>query len=185
MVTVEEAPATTVGYGGGLEGGQRLRQEEPGGAATEVFEIAPRGFVEYARRNLFGRNQSISLFARASLRTRASTSQVAEGEPEPTGYALRDYRVLGTYRKPRFLGTANDLLVTGFLEQGLRSSFNFTRRGARAELTRRFTRQLSFSGRYVIERDKLFEERLDPEDKPLIDRLFPQVRLSTVSGSYP
>ncbi len=108
---------------------------------------------------------------------------MAEGEEEPTGYTLRDYRLLGTYRLPRILGTSNDLLVTGFLEQGLRSSFNFTRRGARAELTRRLTRELSFSGRYVIERAKLFEQRLDPEDKPLIDRLFPQVRLSTLSAA--
>jgi outer membrane protein assembly factor BamA len=133
LVTVEEAPATTVGYGGGVEGGRRLRQEESSGDATEVFEVAPRGFVEYARRNLFGRNQSISVFARASLRTKASTTSVAEGEEEPSGYALRDYRLLGTYRVPRFLGTSNDLLITGFLEQGLRSSFNFARRGARAD----------------------------------------------------
>lgn len=183
LVTVEEAPATTVGYGGGVEGGQRLRRTEPGGNATEVFEFAPRGFVEYGRRNLFGRNQSVNLFARASLRTKASTTNVAPGEPEPGGYTLRDYRVLSTFRSPRILGTANDLLVTAFLEQGLRSSFNFTRRGARAELARRLARGLSFSGRYVIERSKLFEERLDPEDKPLIDRLFPQVRLSTLSGA--
>lgn len=183
LVTVEEAPATTVGYGGGVEGGQRLRRVEPGGAATEVFEVAPRGFVEYGRRNLFGRNQSINLFARASLRTKASTTEVAEGEQEPSGYTLRDYRLLGTYRFPRIFRSSNDLLVTGFLEQGLRSSFNFTRRGMRAELTRRLTRGFSFSGRYVIERAKLFEERLDPEDKPLIDRLFPQVRLSTLSGA--
>jgi outer membrane protein assembly complex protein YaeT len=181
LVTVEEAPATTVGYGGGVEGGQRLRRVEPGGSATEVFELAPRGFVEYARRNLFGRNQSINLFARASLRTKASTTEVAAGETEPSGYTLRDYRVLGTFRSPRILRTANDLVVTGFLEQGLRSSFNFTRRGARVELARRLTRTVSVSGRYVIERSKLFEERLDPEDKPLIDRLFPQVRLSTMS----
>ena len=78
-----------------LEGGQRLRQTEPGGDATEVFEVAPRGFVEYGRRNLFGRNQSINVFARASLRTRASTTDVAEGEEEPSGYTLRDYRLLG------------------------------------------------------------------------------------------
>jgi outer membrane protein assembly complex protein YaeT len=183
LVSVEEAPATTVGYGGGVEGGQRLRRSEPGGPATEVFEIAPRGFVEYGRRNLFGRNQTLNLFARASLRTKASTTDVAEGETEPTGYTLRDYRVLGTLRTPRLFGSANDLVVTGFLEQGLRSSFNFTRRGARAELARRLSREVSFSGRYVIERAKLFEERLDPDDKPLIDRLFPQVRLSTVSGA--
>ena len=183
LVTVEEAPATTIGYGGGVEGGQRLRRTEPGGPATEVFEIAPRGFVEYGRRNLFGRNQTLNLFARASLRTKASTTEVEEGETAPEGYTLRDYRLLGTLRTPRLLGTANDLLVTGFLEQGLRSSFNFTRRGARAELARRLSRELSFSGRYVIERAKLFEERLDPEDQPLIDRLFPQVRLSTVSAA--
>jgi outer membrane protein insertion porin family len=145
--------------------------------------VAPRGFVEYARRNLFGRNQSINLFARASLRTKASTTEVAAGEAEPSGYTLRDYRVLGTLRSPRILHSANDLVVTGFLEQGLRSSFNFTRRGARVELARRLTREVSVSGRYVIERSKLFEERLDPEDKPLIDRLFPQVRLSTLSGA--
>lgn len=183
LVTVEEAPATTIGYGGGVEGGQRLRRTEPGGPAKEVFEVAPRGFVEYGRRNLFGRNQTLNLFARASLRTRASTTEVEEGEAELSGYTLRDYRVLGTLRTPRLLGSANDLVVTGFLEQGLRSSFNFTRRGARAELARRLSREVSFSGRYVIERAKLFEARLDPEDQPLIDRLFPQVRLSTVSAA--
>lgn len=182
LVTVEEAPATTIGYGGGLEAGQRLRRTEPGGDATEIFEVAPRGFVEYGRRNLFGRNQSLNLFARASLRTRASTSAVAEGEPEPSGYTLRDYRVLGTFRSPKILGSSNDLLVTAFLEQGLRSSFNFTRRGTRAELARRVSRQVSVSGRYVIERARIFEQRLDPEDEPLIDRLFPRVRLSTVSA---
>ncbi|HEY8537169.1 MAG TPA: POTRA domain-containing protein, partial [Vicinamibacterales bacterium] len=53
LVTVEEAPATTVGYGAGVEAGPRLRRSEPGGPADEVFEFAPRGFVEYGRRNLF------------------------------------------------------------------------------------------------------------------------------------
>ena len=184
LVSVEEAPATTLGYGVGLEGGRRLRREVPGGPAVEVFELAPRGFFELGRRNLFGRNQSVNLFSRASLRTRASTSEFGEGEEPLTGYALRDYRVLGSFRAPRTFGTLNDLLITGFLEQGLRSSFNFTRRGARVELARRLTQSLSFSGRYVIERTTLFEERFDPVDQPLIDRLFPQVRLSTVSASF-
>ncbi len=183
LVSVEEAPATTVGYGGGIEAGSRLRRAEPGGPATEVFEVAPRGFLEYGRRNLFGRNQSLNLFGRASLRTRASTTDVATGEDEPSGYTLRDYRALGTFRSPRIFGTGSDLLLTGFLEQGLRSSFNFTRRGARVELARRVTRSLSLSGRYVIERTELFEERFDQTDKPLIDRLFPQIRLSTLSAA--
>ncbi len=182
LVTVEEAPATTLGYGGGLEGGRVLQQSEDG-TATEKFEIAPRGFVEFGRRNLFGRNQSINLFARASLRSRASTTDVEPGEEPPGGYTFRDYRVLGTYRSPRVLGTKSDLLLTGFIEQGIRSSFNFTRRGGRVELARRLSSNVSVSGRYVIQRDRIFEARFDPEDQPLIDRLFPQVLLSTFSGS--
>ncbi len=183
LVSIEEAPTTTMGYGGGIEGGRVLRQEEPGGAATEVFEVAPRGFVEFGRRNLFGKNQSINVFARATLRSRSTTTAPVEGEPPPSGYAFKDYRLVGTYRSPRIAGTESDLLMTGFLEQGVRSSFDYTRRGARFELARHLTRQLSVSGRYVIERDKVFDERYDPADQPLIDRLFPQVRLSTLSGS--
>ena len=183
LVSIEEAPTTTMGYGGGIEGGRVLRQEEPGGAATEVFEVAPRGFVEFGRRNLFGKNQSINVFARATLRSRSTTTAPVEGEPPPSGYAFKDYRLVGTYRSPRIAGTESDLLMTGFLEQGVRSSFDYTRRGARFELARRLSRQLSVSGRYVIERDKVFDERYDPADQPLIDRLFPQVRLSTLSGS--
>jgi outer membrane protein insertion porin family len=182
LIAVEEAPATTLGYGGGLEGGRVLQQSEDG-TATEKFEIAPRGFVEFGRRNLFGRNQSINLFARASLRSRASTTDVEPGDEPPGGYTFRDYRVLGTYRSPRVLGTKSDLLLTGFIEQGIRSSFNYTRRGARVELARRLSSSVSVSGRYVIERNRIFEARFDPEDQALIDRLFPQVLLSTFSGS--
>ena len=183
LVVVEEAPTTTLGYGGGLEGGRVLQQEQTSGAAKEVFEVAPRGFAEFGRRNLFGRNQSLNLFGRASLRSRASTTSVVPGQPAPTGYTFRDYRALGTYRAPKAFGTAADFLLTGFLEQGIRSSFDFTRRGARVELARHLTHALSLSGRYVIERDNVFDERFAPADQPLIDRLFPQVRLSTVSGS--
>ncbi len=183
LVSVEEAPTTTLGYGGGVEGGRVLRQEEETGAAKEVFEIAPRGFVEFGRRNLFGRNQSLNLFARASLRSRATTSAIEPGEPLPTGFTFRDYRVLGTYRAPKAFSTPADFLLTGFLEQGVRSSFDFTRKGARVELARHITQALSVSGRYVIERNNVFDERFAAADQPLIDRLFPQVRLSTVSGS--
>jgi outer membrane protein insertion porin family len=68
LVTVEEAPRTTIGYGGGLEGTQRLRATGPGGEAREELEFAPRGFFEVGRRNLGGKNRSVSLYARASLR---------------------------------------------------------------------------------------------------------------------
>ena len=46
LVTVEESPATTLGYGGGVE-----FQE------VETVEFAPRGFFEIGRRNLWGKNR--------------------------------------------------------------------------------------------------------------------------------
>jgi outer membrane protein insertion porin family len=74
--------------------------------------------------------------------------------------------------------------VTGILDQAIRSSFNFVRREARAELGLRVSPQYSVAGRYSYERTRLFDERFTDAEKPLIDRLFPQVRLSKVSGSF-
>ena len=66
VVVVEEAPATSVGYGGGLEASQRLRAAASG-VAAEQLEFAPRGFFEIGRRNLWGKNRSIDLYTRVSL----------------------------------------------------------------------------------------------------------------------
>ena len=66
VVVVEEAPATSVGYGGGMEASQRLRAAASG-VAVEQLEFAPRGFFEIGRRNLWGKNRSIDLYTRVSL----------------------------------------------------------------------------------------------------------------------
>src|SRR4029077_3092029 len=54
LVTVEEAPPTTIGYGGGVEAAERIRTDEASGAAVQHLEFAPRAFFEVGRRNLFG-----------------------------------------------------------------------------------------------------------------------------------
>jgi outer membrane protein insertion porin family len=183
LVTVEEAPATTLGYGGGLEVSRRLVRPAGATAPDERIEVAPRGFFEIGRRNLFGRNRSINLFTRLSLRLREDPTVSRDGEEPATDF--NEYRVFGTYRQPRFFA-GTDLLATGYLEQGARTSFDFNRRGARAEVGRRFSRRVSMSARYAIERTEVFNERFaagDEEDERLIDRLFPQVRLSTVSSA--
>jgi len=90
---------------------------------------------------------------------------------------------VGTFREPRIGGSSADGLVTGILEQAIRSSFNFVRREARAEAGIRLSPRYNISGRYSFERTELFDERLRPEEQPLIDRLFPQVRLSTFTAS--
>ena len=61
LITVEEAPPTTIGYGGGFEVGRLTVAPTDGGVATEQFDFAPRAFFEAGRRNVFGKNRSINL----------------------------------------------------------------------------------------------------------------------------
>ncbi|PYR29134.1 MAG: hypothetical protein DMF92_12565 [Acidobacteria bacterium] len=183
LVTIEEAPATTVGYGGGVEGRLRVvRSAEDGGVAAQRLEFAPRAFFEIGRRNLFGKNRSINLFSSISLHPNDSFAE--QGSPSSdTGYGLTEYRVQGTFREPRVFDTAFDALVTATVEQQIRSSFNFARRSASAEIARRLTRALSVSGSYQIQRTNVFDENVSPSDQLLIDRTFTQVLLSSFSTS--
>ncbi len=181
LVTVEEAPATAVSYGGGIEVGRRLRQAEDSGLAEERIEVAPRGFFEISRRNLAGKNRTLSFFSRVSLRPR--DPEADNTDPTDTGgYGFNDYRVTGTFREPRAFGRPGDAQFTAFLERGIRASFNFDRRGVRADYARRFAAGLTATVRYTNDYTELFDEQIAPEDRLLIDRLFPQVRLSTFSG---
>jgi outer membrane protein insertion porin family len=185
VVLVEEARPTTVGYGGGVEGGLRLRPTGEGGQAEERFEVAPRGFFEIGRRNLWGKNRAVNLFGRVSLRSRDVVSP--DGQLLPTseqgGYGFNEYRLYATFREPRVAGTPADLLITGIINQAVRSSFNFITRETRAEAGARLSPGVSIAGRYSFEQTRLFDEHISAEEKPLIDRLFPQVRLSGFAGS--
>jgi outer membrane protein insertion porin family len=180
LVTVEEAPATTLCYGGCVEVTRQLVRTSATAVPDEQFQFAPRGFAEIGRRNLFGRNRSVNLFTRVSLRARGDSVITEDGVQPATEF--NEYRVVGTYRQPRIFGTT-DFVASAFLEQGARTSFDFNRRGARAELARRLGPRWSLSGRYALESTKVFNETVSEEDELLIDRLFPQVRLSTVSSS--
>ena len=141
LVTVEEAPATTVGYGGGLEITRRLRAAGPGGEAEERIELAPRGFFDIGRRNLGGKNRMVNLFTRVSLRPTDSADPAEDGQ----GVELSEYRLVGTYREPRALKWNADFTLSGGIEQGIRSAFNFQRKGVTAELLRRVTPALRTS----------------------------------------
>ena len=181
LVRVEEAPPTTWGVGGGLESGFRLRPAADGGQAEERLEFAPRGFFQIRRRNLWGKNREATLFTRASLRSR-DLSNTAGNRPQ-SNYGFNEYRVVGTFREPRAFETAAVVLVTGIFEQAIRSSFNFVRREVRAEAVTRLSRAYSATGRYSFQSIRLLDERFTPSEQPLIDRLFPEVRLSRFAGS--
>lgn len=178
VIAVEESAATTIGYGAGLEGGRRLRAEGGTGSAVERLEFAPRGFFEVGRRNLWGKNRSVSLFSRASLRRKPGSVD----DPDPGGFGLYEYRIIGSFREPRVLGTTADASVSAVIEQAIRSSFSYRRRAVNADVTRHVGQTITLIGRYSFGYTNVFEERYNPSDKPLIDRLFPQVTLSTLAA---
>ncbi|MCC6165321.1 MAG: BamA/TamA family outer membrane protein [Acidobacteria bacterium] len=180
VVTVEEAPVTTLGYGAGLQGGQRLRTVADTGAVDETFEFAARGFLEAGRRNLWGKNRTLGLFLRASVRPR---DYPGDPDRDGSGLALNEYRVLGTWREPRAFGDSANLDVTTFVEQAIRSSFSFRRQQARVDWSRLLGEHTTFVARYGIGRTELFDARVAPEDQLNVDRLFPQVRISSVTSS--
>jgi outer membrane protein insertion porin family len=172
LVTVEEAPTMTIGYGGGVEFQK-----------VETNEFAPRGFFEIGRRNLWGKNRSVNLFSRVSFRRRDATT-AGDGATPPVAITMTnlEYRVIGSYREPRVLNSRSDLQVAGVFEQGSRTSFRFRRRMVRFDVGQRLANGWSVLGQYSFERNEIFDDRINAVDRPLIDRLFPQVRLSILSA---
>ncbi len=180
LVTVEEAAATTLSYGGGLEITRRLMSTAPDQKAQQQFDFGPRGFFDVGRRNIAGKNRSVNLFTRLALRPKNATST---SSTDTGGFGFVEYRVVAAYREPRALGMRNaDLTVTGVIEQGVRTSFNFKRQGINADVTRPISSRIRATGRYSFSTTRTFDEQLDPLEQFQIDKVFPQVRLSSFSG---
>jgi outer membrane protein insertion porin family len=177
LVDVEEAETTTIDFGGGIEVNSIGARDEDGDGAVDRLDIAPRGFFAISRRNLWGKNRSVTLFGRVTLRREAEDPD----DPESGQYGFHDYRGLFTFREPRAFGTTGDAQFTAFVEQARRTSFSFRRRGVAADYSRRIN-DFTVTGRYTFDQTWLFDEQIDPEDQLPIDRLFPQVRLSKVFG---
>jgi outer membrane protein assembly factor BamA len=180
-VTIEEAAPTTLGYGGGLEGRLRVvNSDVAGGLAQQKFELAPRAFVDLGRRNLFGKNRSLNLFASVSLHPAGLSSS------SRVGYGFTEYLTRVTFHEPRLLGKAVDGLLNGAIEQQIRSSFNFSRRSMTAQASRRLTAHVSVSGAYQLQHTRVFDNRTSLADQRLIDRVLAENRLSSfsVQGFY-
>ena len=177
IVSVEEALQTTIAYGGGLEVDRRLAPTTSGTDQTvskEQYEFAPRGFFEIGRRNVGGKNRSVDLYSRLSLRPNDSTTN-------PNLFGFSEYRVVGTYREPQAFNNFGDLTGTAAVEQGVRTSFNFSRKGLNAQLTHAFTQKVQGSARYSFDTTHIFDQNIPPDQQRTVDRVFPQVRLSTFS----
>jgi outer membrane protein insertion porin family len=168
LVTVEEAPPTTIGYGAGVEGRRVVAGTDENGNARDQYDVAPRALFEVSRRNLFGRNRSASLFTSVSRSVR---------------YSLTEYRVLATFREPHLLNTPADAFITASLEQQHRSSFDFSRRSISANLQRRFDSPYSAIGTYLLQRTRVFNQQATGNDIILIQRAFPTFLLSSFIGT--
>jgi outer membrane protein insertion porin family len=184
LITVEEAPVTSITYGGGVEGGRNLARKEDQTGTFDKFYVAPRGSFSVSRNNLLGKNSSITLDTRVSLLPRDATpAENSTQLVEHGGYGFNEYLARLSYGERRIFGTPADGTFTGGVEQTRRSSFYFNRRSASVALARQVKRVYTLSGRYTIDRTRVFDIKIAPADRPLIDRLFPQVRLSTFSSS--
>lgn len=177
IVNVVEAPPTTVGVAAGLEAARYTR------GFTDRLELAPRGSFEISRRSIGGRNRTVSFFSRVSLR-RDDPDPEDVGDPEAGGDTLgfTEYRLAGTYQERHAFRSETDLLLGIASEQGHRTNFNFVRQRANAEALRQLGDGVAISGRYALEFTRLSNVRISESDRPLIDRLFPQVRLSMLSS---
>jgi outer membrane protein insertion porin family len=182
LVTVEEAPVNTIGYGGGLEGTMVIRTNAQTGLPEQVFDVAPRGFFEIGRRNLWGKDRSVDLFLRGAIRSSDQFNPAASSTTNPVP-GFHEYRVLATYREPRVADLPVDVVVSGNLEQAIRSTFDFNRRQVYVEGSHRISRKVSVAARYSFGRTQLFNEQIAPADQLNVDKVFPRVRLSSVSVS--
>jgi outer membrane protein insertion porin family len=175
VITVVESLATSIGYGGGLEVDNRVRPTLTGGVEA-YLSISPRGFFEISRRNLGGLDRTLSFFSRFSLKPRSTAADASESR-----FGFAEYRLTGTYDERRVFNTEADLLFGATLEQAVRTTFNFSRKTLNAEAQRALWPGFNIIGRYVIDFTELFDENVPENEQPIIDRLFPQVRLSIVS----
>ena len=178
LVDLEEAATTTIDYGGGLEVSGIGGRDEDGSGAVDKIDIGPRGFFSISRRNLWGKNRSVTLFGRVTVRRAADDRDTAAGGE----YGFNDYRGLFTFREPRAFGTSGDAQFTAFIEQSRRTSFTFNRRGVTSDYARRLG-PVTLTGRYTFDYTKLFDEQIEPDQQLDIDRLFPQVKLSKIFGA--
>jgi outer membrane protein insertion porin family len=177
LVDLEEADTTTIDYGGGLEVSGIGARDDDGDGAVDRVDVGPRGFFSISRRNLWGKNRSVTLFGRVTVRRGADTADPADNDD----YGFNDYRGLFTFREPRAFGTTGDAQFTTFIEQSRRTSFTFNRKGVSSDYARRVG-AFTLTGRYTFDHTKVFDEQIEPDEQLPIDRLFPQVRLSKIFG---
>jgi outer membrane protein insertion porin family len=175
IVTVEEAPATTIAWGAGILVDQRLVANETGTTSSEHLDFGPRGSFDITRQNVGGRNRAVDFSSRVGLRTNPNTPD--------NSFGFADYSVAASYLEHRAFQSNIELRFTAYSERDVQTDFNYLKQGVTADLTYQASRHVSVSGQYQLQFTKVFDQSIPTDEQLLIDRQFPQVRLSTLSGS--
>ena len=174
IVTVEEAPATTIAWGAGAVVDRRLIANASG-TSSQRLDVGPRGSFEINRQNVGGRNRSVDFSSRVGVRSNPNTPD--------NSFGFVDYRVAATYTEHRAFQSNIELLAVAFSERDVQTDFNYLKQGFTADLTYRASRHLSVSGQYGLQFTQIFDQSIPANEQLQIDRQFAQVRLSTLSGS--
>jgi outer membrane protein insertion porin family len=132
LVNVEERPLTSLAYSFGYSEQDHIRLS-----------------AEVTRRNLGGRDRSLSLLASAALKG--------------------GVRVFATYREPYLFGERQEVFVTAFRQHEERETFQFDRYGLLLETARRLSGKWSLIGRYSAQQTQTFDIKVPVEE---IDRAF-------------
>jgi outer membrane protein insertion porin family len=172
IVTVEEARATTIAWGGGILVDRRLVADATG-TTSQRLDVGPRGSFEIDRQNVGGRNRTVDFSSRVGLRS----------NPRANSFGFVDYRVAASYTEHRAFQSNIDLSLIASSERDVQTDFNYLKQGLTADLTYRASRRLSLSGQYGLRFTQVFDQSIPPNEQLQIDRQFAQVRLSTLSGS--
>jgi outer membrane protein insertion porin family len=175
IVTVEEAPATTIAWGAGLLVDQRLVADQTGSTSSEHLDFGPRGSFDITRQNVGGRNRALQFSSRVGLRTNPNTPD--------NSFGFVDYSAAATYLEHRAFLSKADLSFTAYSERDVQTDFNYLKQGLTADLTYQTSRHVSLTGQYQLQFTKVFDQSIPANTILQIDREFPQVRLSTFSGS--
>jgi outer membrane protein insertion porin family len=147
LVRVEELPRAGIAYGVGYS-------ERDG----------PRLSAEVTRRNIGGRDRSVTTFVRGSF---------------------RGLRLLTTYREPYLFGHRQEFFITGFREEEERDTFDYVRYGLLFEAARRLNPAWSLIARYTTQETRSFDIKvaIDQIDKQYLTATFSGPSLSLVHDS--
>jgi outer membrane protein assembly complex protein YaeT len=174
IVTVEEAPATTIAWGGGILVDRRPVADVPGGPASQHLDVGPRGSFEISRQNLGGRNRALDFFTRLGVRSNPNL----DGNP----FGFVDYLVQTQYNEHRAFQTPLDITFGASSERDVQTDFNYVKQVLKAEAQYRASRHVTLTEQYALQFTNLFDQSIPAEQRLLIDRVFPQKRLSIVSS---